>query len=1216
MRFGVLGPLTVWTGQGDQVRIPEAKVRALLADLLVHQGDPVSADRLIEDLWGDRPPGKPAGALRVKVSQLRKVLEEAERGGRDRLAFRQPGYLLDGPSDADRFHELTTLARQSDDPRIKAGLLGDALALWRGPAFADFRDEEFARPAIARLEEQRLVALEEHAETRLELGEHALLAAELADLVAEHPLRERLRAVHIRALYRAGRQSEALDSFTELRTLLLDELGVDPSPQLVELQRAILAQDPALAPVVPARTNLPTPATELIGRERAAAEVRSLLAAHRLVTLTGPGGVGKTRLALDVARRLEADFPGGVWLVELAALDVPSRAGVVHAVSAALSLRDDATGSRTADGGCRLSDAVRDKRLLLLLDNCEHVIEPVATLVDQLLRTAPGVRFLATSQEALNLTGEALWPVPPLDLPPAVPVSRPEPTSSFSSAAASSAASLGTPSPLTTAPASPSSHPTAVPGSRAPDPAAAHPAAAHPAAAHPAAAHPAAAHSAAAHSAAAHSAADTSAAGHEARSGQPPTWGPDSSHPSPWGAPGSADRTPMQPTTTAADVEAVTAIGAAGAVQLFVARAAAAVPGFRLDPTNAHDIADICRKLDGVPLAIELAATRMRVLSPRQLLERLDDRFRLLAAGRRDAPARQQTLRAMIDWSWELLSDRERQVLSSLAVHADGCTLEAAEAVSAGGEIEQYEVLDLLARLIDRSLVVTVCGAPTPGAPTPGAPTPGSTIPGAPMSGAPMSGATTTAPRYRLLESVAAYCVERLRESGDYEAVRARHLAYYTALAEQGDRRLRGHGQREWLARLDAEAPNIRAALDGPATRQQALRLANAMAWYWTLRGRYEEGFQSFDRALAHPGEADPSTLAEALAWRAGLMLQFSGCNGTLAESLAGLDQIIDPVRRALLRWYLAFGLWGRGDLQDFDELAIRALEEFESLGDRWGIAAGLSSRASIGLVTGDLAAATRDGERSAALFAELGDQCGVLLATGQLATFAEIAADYDRAAVLHEAVLTAGQDLELWVEVSRALAGLGRIALLRGDYLRADDLHEQARRLAHEQSNPFAEHFAEIGLALSARRQGRLDEAERHLTRWLDWLRMIEGDPGIALVLAELGFIAELRGRGAEAMALHLEGLECARATNDPRAVALAYEGLAGAEALAGNHRAAARLLGTASAARASVGVPLPAGERADVDRISALVRDALGEDVFRAEFHSGEQHPTSLPA
>jgi len=336
VRFGLLGTLAAWTDHGRLVEVPEAKIRALLADLLVHLGRPLSADRLIEDLWGDDLPVHPAGALHSKVSRLRQALASAEPGGGELVAFRSPGYLLQAGSDAldeRRFAALTERARATGDLRDRAGLLADALALWRGPPFADFSDAMFAQPAIARLEEQRLVALEEQAETRLALGEHSLLAGELGDLIARHPLRERLRAAHMTALYRAGRQAEAVNSYSELRARLADDLGLDPGPDLAALYQAILDQAPGLGRVQPPptlaarpRTNIPAMLTELVGRTAAVTELRALLDERRLVTLTGPGGVGKTRLALETATQAAGAFPDGVWLAELAGAGTPADA--------------------------------------------------------------------------------------------------------------------------------------------------------------------------------------------------------------------------------------------------------------------------------------------------------------------------------------------------------------------------------------------------------------------------------------------------------------------------------------------------------------------------------------------------------------------------------------------------------------------------------------------------------------------------------------------------------------------------------------------------------------------------------------------------------------------------------------------------------------------------------------------------------------------------
>ncbi|MBC6459046.1 BTAD domain-containing putative transcriptional regulator [Actinomadura sp. HBU206391] len=1072
MRFGVLGPLAVWAegderGTGRLVRVPEAKVRALLADLLTNPGRPVSTDRLIDDLWGARPPRDARGTLQARVSQLRRTLDEAEPGTRALVVSRPPGYALETDAhavDAGRFAALTARARRSADPRARAALLTDALALWRGPAFADFIDAEFAREAVFALEEQRLVALEEQAEARLELGEHDVLAGELAGLVARHPLRERLRAAYLLALYRAGRQSEALASYAELRRGLAEDQGLDPGPGLVALHRSLLQQDPSLTPPAAGpRTNLPAALGELIGRERTVAETRALLAAGRLVTLTGPGGVGKTSLALEAAAQSAGDHPDGVWIVELGALRRrSSTTDLAEAVAAALGVRDEADpGGPAADAADRLAEALRTRRLLVVLDNCEHVIEAVANVAGRLLAAVPGLRIMATSREPLGIAGERLQSVPPLESPGPSAAARPESLREFS------------------------------------------------------------------------------------------------------------------------------------AVRLFAARAADAAPGFTLDAATAPAVAAICARLDGIPLALELAATRVRALGVRELAARLDDRFRLLTGGRRDAPARQRTLRAMIDWSWEPLTEPERVVLRRLAVHADGCALEAAEQVCAGEGMRSTEVLDVLARLIDRSLVVVAEDA--------------------------------TGPRYRLLESVSAYCHERSHEAGEGDVLRRRHGRYYAELAERACSHLRGHEQARWLERLDREGANLREALEGAVRdgeAELALRLVNALSWYWFLRGRYREARRSLESAVSigraavhvsHPPGARPvssAALAEAVTWQAGMTMA-SG-EGTEAEELSRAalelyDDVDDPRARARAEWFLGFILWAYGDLAVNESRVDRALAAFRELGDRWGTAVALSTRAKLAIVHGDLAALKRDAEESLTLFRELGDAWGRLEATDALGRWAEITGDYEQAAGLLTEGLRVAEALGMWTEVSFRLSGLGRIALLTGDLAAAGELHERARRLAAGRSSKPAEEFAEVGLGLVARRQGELGTAETHLRAWLPWLRDVGGTAGIALILAELGFVAELRGDAEAAVSLQTGGLQAARGTGDPRAIALALEGLAGARALAGGHAEAARLLGAAAATRDGVGAPLPPAERGDVDRVTARVRAVLGETAFAAEFAYG---------
>ncbi|WP_078965389.1 AfsR/SARP family transcriptional regulator [Streptomyces aureocirculatus] len=1169
MRFGVLGPLAVWTTDGTEVAVPGAKVRALLAQLLVHPGHPVSADRLIDGLWGEDLPDHPANALQGKVSQLRRVLGRAEPGGRSLVESGPAGYALRVTADAvdtGRFALLLERARAADGAAAhgaaaRVRLLGEALGLWRGDAFADFADDAFARGAIGRLEEDRLTAREEQAEARLEAGEHGPLAADLADLVVRHPLRERLRAAQLRALYRSGRQTEALAAYEDLRRRLSADLGLVPGAELAALHGAILRQDPELTPPptrhppapptqapapVPApacapastptsasaparpeapalRTNLPAPVAALLGRDDAVPGVRRLLGATRLVTLTGPGGVGKTRLAVAAAREVADAFPDGVWLAELATLDAESGQGtdaVAEAVARVLGLHEE-PGAPVA-ALARLTQGLRERRLLLVLDNCEHVVDAVAEAVGALLRDVPDLTVLATSQEPLDVSGERVWMVPPLEL--------------------------------------------------------------------------------------------------------------------------------------------------ASAMELFRQRAGLG-SGADLGADDAEAVAELCVRLDGLPLALELAAARVRTLGVHGLLARLDDRFALLARGFRGAPARQRTLRAVIDWSWSLLTAPERALLRRLAV-PDGWALDAARAVGAGGDVRDTEVLDLLSRLVDRSLVVA---ADRP-----------------------------EGPRYRVLESVREYGSEQLRATGEFADVRERHSVHYAELAARASRSLHGHGQREWLNRLDEESPNLRRALDtalAHGATERALTMVNALAWYWVLRGRTTEARHSLDAALrasegagtdvgAGTGQAAATTPAApapsreiataralALAWRTGISLREGSeatdagadayadpCVGTgdgvaaatgasggpagvdaspsgdghsdgdgqrrshghggghshshsaddeparlMRETLAAQRELDDPVGRATALWILGSAQMGAGAVRAGERLVDEALGAFEELGDSWGTAATLSVRARHAIAHGDLDAARRDSERSDQIFRELGDEWGQLQAVFPLATLSEIAGDYAAADRLHRAGLAVAERLGLWTEASKRLSGLGRIALLTGDFAQARSAHERALRLARDHGFRSGELDARIGLGLGARREGDLTGAEGHMRALLARFREADYGPGVTLALAELGFVAEAHGDAATAHALHAEGFDVAVGLGDARAQALALEGLAGAQTAAGEHRTAATLLGAAAAARASVGAPLPAGERQDVDRVSAAARARLGDRPYTTAFDKG---------
>ncbi|RJQ74458.1 AfsR/SARP family transcriptional regulator [Pseudonocardiaceae bacterium YIM PH 21723] len=994
MRFAILGPLSVSTDDGEMVRIPEHKVRALLAILLVHDGRTVSSAQLIAELWPDSRPENPARMLHTKVWQLRRALEQAQPGGRDLVVAQPPGYRLAPASDVLEFRELEDRAHRASDLRERVELLDQALGLWRGPVLADFPDQEWGRS----LSEARLAAVEARAEARLELGEHDRPAGELGALLAEHPGRERLRLLHMRALQLAGRAGEALQSFDDHRRWLAAELGLEPGGELVRLRDEVLRHSPRPAPVRAPR--VPLPAHRLVGRDADVAAVGDLLAEHRLVTLTGIGGVGKTRLATEIALGQSDE----VWWAELT-----GAGSVAGRLAELLSVREADFDPRVLDG----------RRLLIVLDGAERNIDQVAELCARVLSLADGPRFLVTSQEPVRVDAERVYPVAPLD------------------------------------------------------------------------------------------------------------------------------------------VEA--------SARLFLARA----PEASIDPVAVRAI---CRRLDGIPLALELAAARVHALGVRDVADRLIDRFALLTAGRRDAPARHRTLRAAIGWSWDLLGEPEQRVLRRLAVHTGGAALAAVELVS---DPEQHGgVLDVLARLVDRSLVST--------------------------SDTASDSKAGLGRRYRLPESVAAYAVEQLRAAGELEVIRLRHAEYYTAMAAS-------RHDEAWLTVLDAELTNLRTALDtlvAARAVEAAMRLVNALSWHWFLRGRFAEATAALDSVLELTG-VDSEDRQMAVAWRAAFGVRSGREPAAVRQVARAWEQTASG--QVCTRWFLADTMVGYGDQSTVRQWLDQVIADADRLGDRWSLAAALATRARLGLLLGSPDAVALDGERSAELFRELGDRWGQFSAASALATVAEIRADYPTATRLLREGLELARSMKLHHEVSIKLSGLGRIALISGDHAQATALHEQAREVAVEHHFTWGVQFAEIGLGMGARRTGDLDTAENYLRAWLDWCLRLDGAPGAALILAELGFVAELRGDPETARRLHSQGLSLAHQVGDRRAIALAFEGLAGVFTAQDRQDCAAQLLGAAAAGRKALGAPLPAGERGDVERITGLVRRKLGDANFRSEWERG---------
>jgi predicted ATPase/DNA-binding SARP family transcriptional activator len=904
VEFLILGPLEV-RSEGKPVVLAGRRQRALLSLLLLRANEAVSVDALVEGLWGETPPRTASHALQVFVSDLRKALRGA---GEDRIATQSPGYLIRvEPDELDlhRFERLATEGRNAlarDDPAAASAVLAEALTLWRGDPLADLAYEAFAQEPIARLEEQRLSALEDRIAADLQLGKHAELVGELEALTAKHPYREGLRHHLMLALYRAGRQSEALAVYQETRRLLVDELGIDPKPELQELERAILVQDPALEPEPlrdadhrseeKPRTNLPTPPTTLIGRERELEETQAELARPevRLLTLVGPGGTGKTRLALQLGAELTETFRNGVYFVALAPIEDPRL--VLPAVAQALGVRE-IPGETLAD---TLTLFLEKRELLLLVDNFEQVLEAGPALAD-LLRNAPQVKALVTSRAPLRLAGEHEYAVPPLGLP------EPE-----------------------------------------------------------------------------------------------VQWQPDE-------------------------------LARHEAVRLLVERARSIKGGFAITSENASTVAKICRRLDGLPLAIELAAARLRILSPEELLARLDERLTLLTGGVRDADERQKTLRGTIDWSYRLLAPDQQALFARLAVFAGGCTLEAAEPVC--GDDVKSTVLDGLTQLVEQSLLRQRPGS-------------------------------EGQPRFEMLETIREYARERLLARDDAGEVRRRHGEHYldfavaTATAAWKQPRL--------YDRLEDERDNVRAMLEWAVAeggRGQALLMIKYLYQYWVVRGHIAEGTRWAERLLSVEGHGEARDEAFAHQGAGELARSAGDLRRAVELKEAGLEHArgTDPSLQANVARDLVFPLLALGDARRAEQLANEALELRTSLGTTSGIAHALVGVAAVHWHHGRRHAAIELLEEALARWQEADDLLQVSGTEEELANCLRQIGDLERAEVRLRSALTTSIRLgdvsnSLW-----CLRGFGSLAADEGSPERAARMWGALEALSRQTGFSFAEH-------------------------------------------------------------------------------------------------------------------------------------------------------------
>ena len=865
--IGLLGPIRVLR-DGAPVEIGGSRAETLLALLALRAGSPVSADSLIEELWAGEPPDGATTTLRSYVSRLRAALGDA--GPIDRVSA---GYVLDLPVDRVDIARFDALVREGDallerrSHRRAAEAFRSALGLWRGRPFAGLAEDGSFQAEIVRLEELRLHALESRIEADLELGRAAEIVDELEALLAEHPFRERLWRHLMLALYQAGRQADALAAYHRARTSLDEQLGLEPGEDLRELEAAILRQEVASVDQrrQPSR-GLPASLTSFVGRARELDEVRSLLRRTRLVTLVGVGGVGKTRLALEAARRaLDADVDA-VAFVDLAALDDP---GLVPAhVAASFGLRE-VPGQEPATA---VAEQVGSTDFLLVLDNCEHVRGAAASLAQALLASSPGLRILATSREVLDVAGEAPYPVAPLGLP------------------------------------------------------------------------------------------------------------------------GSAD-----------DPEAVRA---SEAVRLLVDRATLTRHDLRVDEAAYDTAARICRELDGLPLAIELAAARTKALSLDEIADRLRDRFQFLVSWRRLSTARHRTLREAMDWSYELLAPDEQRLLARLSVFPAGATLASVAAVCLDGDQDEAE--RLLERLADASLV------------------------------APLDHALGT--RYRLLETVRQYAAERVPEV-ERDDLHRRHAERALAIAASTNLALEGTGSSMSYDLARVELPSIRAAIQWATAADPVLGLeiACALERFWVTNNA-REGIAVITTLLGRDGLPD-TIRARGLRCRGGCRYYI----GAFAEGAEDYEQALAIHRHqgqhayeAHLLLRLAIEAHRLGDRRRAREL----LDDSATIGGEDRYAAdqyvGLRELSDLSFEDGRVDEAFEMLRRAAALAADGGDEWWVV---DILSRIADRALDLGR---LDDAGPAARQALRLSITIADrqttvfALASLAREAAARGRRRRA----------------------------------------------------------------------------------------------------------------------------------------------------------------------------------
>ncbi|CAN5327349.1 BTAD domain-containing putative transcriptional regulator [soil metagenome] len=1011
LHISVLGQFRVRIGERDIP--PDAwkrrKAAAIVKILALAPDHRLHREQMMELLWPELHPEQAANSLYQALHALRRTVDPVGAGGVRHVILRDQVVQInpDIPVRVDvvTFEDAGAAARRLRDWRSYR----QALELYTGDLLPDDRYEPWASDRREELRDEYISLLLELADLHDETGDHSDTIAELRRVVGADPLHEPAHRALMRLYARSGHRQHAIRQFDTLRDALASELEVEPEPESERLIDQIRAGDSAELvrhDVPPGDSvhpqslhNLPAPMSSFIGREREAAEVRALLGAARLLTLTGSGGCGKSRLALEVAGTVLDDYADGVWLVELAALTDPEL--VSQAIATALDIRE-MPGQPLSE---TLQNWLKTRGTLIVLDNCEHLIDACARAVEGLLRASPGLRVLATSREPLRIGGELTWLVPSLSLPDPRQHSDPDELLAYES------------------------------------------------------------------------------------------------------------------------------------VQLFVDRASQIGPGFTLTSENAAAVAQLCYRLDGIPLAIELAAARVRALNVGQIVERLDDRFQLLSGGSRAALSRQQTLRAALDWSYDLLSEPECILFARLAVFSGSFDLDATEHVCDIAPLGAFGIADLLTLLVDRSLVVV------------------SVVDGS--------------IRYSLLETMREYARERLAEHGETDALHRAHSEYYSALAARADRQIRGAGSKEWLARLEGEHDNLRAALEWRhdearcGSPEAGLTLAGTLHWFWHVGGHFTEGRGWLTRMLAS-GRSDRTRGLALATTGVGVLSMAVGEYGEgrrlLDESVVVWRELSDLSGLAVALVWLGHGELFHGRVAEARARHREALVLFTELNDSWGTAMATHGLGLDAVEADEHALGSSLFDGSLSIFRELGDDWGTAITLQHMANLTYRSGDLATARQQIAEVLVFEQRMgDTWLEIqSQSL--LGEIARAQGDY-------------------ETAAVAVDKGFAIAA-----------------DLLHFV----GRAWISRNAGFVALAQGDISEARARFREGLLLFQLREYPLGMVCCLMGMAGVAAAEERYELAARLLGAVEGVLEEIQLSLAPADRIEAGRIAAATQAALGDVAF----------------